>query len=82
MERRIMFGDMLKCPFCGNEKVKVISCDEDCCDDTECEGCIKKCYAVRCPKTEGGCGATSGWNKTKEEAKNAWNCREGQSDEI
>ena len=47
-----------------------------------CEGCIKKCYAVCCPKTEGGCGATSGWNKTKEEAKNAWNCREGQSDEI
>jgi len=52
------------CPFCGQDVAKV---EED----------PYKVYVV-CNYHEGGCGATSGYHHSKEEAIEAWNRRAGE----
>lgn len=53
------------CPFCGGKNICII-------DESEPE---HPEFAVCCDMTEGGCGATSGYRRTKEEAIEAWNRR-------
>ncbi|MCB6992419.1 Lar family restriction alleviation protein [bacterium 210820-DFI.6.37] len=68
--------DKLKpCPFCGGEELSIESCKslEEC---EEFEGCNDDGYvAVVCDMTAGGCGSSSGYYKTKQEAIAAWNRR-------
>lgn len=67
--------ELRSCPFCGGHNLRIISCDEDCCDDIDCSGCDTKTFAVCCPIHQEGCGCSSGWKPTKEEAIKAWNNR-------
>lgn len=63
------------CPFCGKDLAKLITCAEEACTD-DCPGkCERMTYAICCPITKGGCGATSGFRKTPKEAEAAWNKR-------
>lgn len=63
------------CPFCGENKAVFRDCKElQGCDSWEhCreDGMI----AVVCDFTAGGCGASSGYRETYEEAATAWNMR-------
>ena len=72
-----MSEPLKKCPFCGGENVEFDTCKglEDCPDFTEC---INPSYhAVVCNVNKGGCGASSGFYPTKEEAAEKWNRRVG-----
>ena len=65
------------CPFCGNEKLVIL---EESTDSEIYENIIN--YAVCCDFHRGGCGATSGYRISEEEAIEAWNKRVGErSDE-
>lgn len=57
-------SQLMACPFCDQEVAKV---EED----------PYKVYVV-CNYHEGGCGATSGYHHSKEEAIEAWNRRGGK----
>ena len=66
------------CPFCGNKNIHIESCKdlEDC-------GNFEECYndgyvAVICSFNNGGCGASSGYRKSSDEAMEAWNYREAK----
>lgn len=59
------------CPFCGNTKLFVGTEMEILTDENEIGGG----YTVCCDYTQGGCGATSGYRETKEEAISVWNKR-------
>lgn len=63
------------CPFCGREVAKVMTARE-LFRDEGIEG-IGGFYAI-CGVNEGGCGTSSGWHKTEEEAMEAWNRRGGK----
>lgn len=71
--------DKLKpCPFCNStEHIKIISCCDDSCESANCSDCDFIMYTVCCCVTSGGCGASSGYKETKEEAKEHWNRRVG-----
>lgn len=71
---------LLPCPFCGKSVIvcftdarelatcgRYADCEEDDCD----------MVAVVCDYTRGGCGATSGYRETEEEAAELWNRRAG-----
>lgn len=61
------------CPFCGNKNISVVVDNAEyslgLTDETN------KCFKVICSKTSCGCGASSGWRNTKQEAVDTWNSR-------
>lgn len=64
------------CPFCKSQKApELSSCiDMEACVDFEaCES--DGVFCVCCDFNKGGCGASSGFRFTKEEAIEAWNTR-------
>lgn len=69
-------GELKPCPFCGQTKYLVVGTDEEL--NTCVEGTIPGFYTVCCSAAEGkgGCGATSGFKKDREEAIELWNKRE------
>lgn len=79
------------CPFCGKSGTAVLSdaCSDEQCGNFEdevcpnydpigvrvdCEGLCPIHYVV-CDVRKGGCGASTGWHETTEEAVKAWNTR-------
>ena len=69
--------ELTPCPFCGNEKLVIL--DEGC--SSEIYENIPN-YAVCCDFYRGGCGATSRYHRTEEEAIEAWNRRVGEQNEV
>lgn len=69
-------GNKLKpCPFCGCKEIMIANCIEleDC---EKFEGCDEEVYLTAvCNFNKGGCGASGGYRRTKEEAIEAWNRR-------
>jgi hypothetical protein len=64
------------CPFCGKfAPVHVEDCTFDPCPDAECDLCEERAYRVICDTDRDGCGASSGWYETREEAADGWNER-------
>ena len=57
------------CPFCGDKKAPNVMPDE------EIDGSDNGQFVVCCSMCFGGCGATSGYCDTEEEAIEAWNRR-------
>lgn len=75
---------LIPCPFCGwgktvefTDALEMESCkkalDKDCCCDYEPNGC--QMVAVVCNVNKGGCGASSGYAGSYEEAAKKWNSR-------
>ena len=72
--------ELKPCPFCGNEKLIITTCEElELCDNLEKCECIP-CYTVCCDFHQGGCGAASGYRQTESEAIEAWNRRAGEQE--
>ncbi len=77
----MMAGKLLKsCPFCGKSVAEIDDAKEleDCpyfddCDHAEYEQCSM--HSVVCNIHKGGCGASSGYYVTVEDAVDAWNRR-------
>lgn len=63
------------CPFCGKDVVSFINCQEmrACEDFRQCED--GHYLSVVCSFKNGGCGASSGFFPTAQEAADAWNRR-------
>ena len=65
--------ELLSCPFCSNNKISVIVNDAEyslgLTDKTDVY------FKVICSITSGGCGASSGWYNTRQEAADRWNTR-------
>ena len=80
------------CPFCGKLVATLSNAKEleDCSDfedDDRCPACMDwsgGCgyHTVVCGVTEGGCGASTGYFPTKEEAIAAWNRRAEKGGEV
>ena len=70
--------ELKPCPFCGGEKLVITSCAElEICNNFEkCER--THYYTVCCDFNQGGCGASSGYRPSKEEAIEAWSRRAGE----
>lgn len=71
--------DNLKpCPFCGNKNTAVVV------DNAEYAlGLVNDedvCFKVICSTTSCGCGASSAWCDTRQEAVDRWNKRKGEGD--
>ena len=72
---------LLPCPFCGRDMARFITCHE-----VEACGQFNRCdrdgsFAVICSFVYGGCGSSSGFYESREEAAEAWNKRtEGEAD--
>lgn len=68
--------ELKECPFCRKTETLAIV---DCIELEECdqfEHCDKDTYkTVVCRYDEGGCGASSGYRPTEQEAIDAWNTR-------
>lgn len=74
--------ELIPCPFCGKsvaEHTTIQDCemcanfeDEEMCPEYECCG---HGHFVACNVNKGGCGASTGWYQTPEEATEAWNRR-------
>ncbi|MBU2701144.1 hypothetical protein Ga0466249_002258 [Sporomusaceae bacterium BoRhaA] len=64
----------LSCPFCGGKNIEFDDCKgtEACNNFEECKSAY---YTVVCNINKGGCGASSGYYQTKEQAIKAWNRR-------
>lgn len=66
-------SELLTCPFCDNNKISVVV------DNAEYSlGLVDETnvhFSVICSTTSCGCGASSGWRDTEEEAIEAWNTR-------
>jgi len=76
--------ELRECPFCGKKVAEYATV-------WECEQCAnfqepvcqnyqdwpEECgiHLVVCPSNRGGCGASTGWHISKEDAANAWNRR-------
>lgn len=68
------------CPFCGKQDPVHVA------DSNEINGALPSdenykfnpYHAVVCSFTDGGCGATGGYRRTKCEAIEAWNIRDGE----
>lgn len=66
------------CPHCGKEAARFTDCTESVCSGHSCEyiaTCRCMTFAIVCDRHHGGCGATGGYYRTKEEAIEAWNRR-------
>ena len=65
------------CPFCGKGIARFVTCQEV----RACGGwraCEEGRYlSIACSFQDGGCGASSGFFPTAQEAADAWNRREG-----
>ena len=64
-----------RCPFCGRNKAKFADCKE-----VQCCASFERCKedgpaAVVCAFLSGGCGGSSGFRESYEEAAAAWNKR-------
>lgn len=76
--------DKLKpCPFCGKsvatftdmkELEECFNYDQNICDDFDYW--CKKYPLIVCDATKGGCGASTGYSESKEEAIKKWNRRD------
>lgn len=77
--------ELKKCPHCG-KNTAIISSAKSCeeCMNFESDKCPNYLYNdddncslkfVVCDVHQGGCGASSGWYNTEEEAAKAWNRR-------
>lgn len=75
--------ELTPCPFCGNEKLVILDegCNFEIYENSEIFENIPN-YAVCCDFYRGGCGATSGYRRTEEEAIEAWNRRVGEQNEV
>lgn len=62
-------GTLKPCPFCGNRDVTMIT--------RRGKDGWRDRYHVLCDYSEGGCGASSGWYHSDDEAAESWNRREG-----
>lgn len=71
------------CPFCG-KSVAVLSDVQDCemCANFESNACPRFTNQKSCPWifvvcncSKGGCGTTTGWFRSEEDAIEAWNRR-------
>lgn len=60
------------CPFCGSEKAPRALHWKDIDEDSHCDAAN---YAVCCQVGDGGCGAVSGYDRTRKAAKARWNQR-------
>ena len=56
------------CPFCGNKYVYLMK--------RHATGGWRDKYCVLCDYNDGGCGASSGWYHSPDEAAEYWNRRE------
>ena len=67
--------NLKKCPFCGGEHIEIDSCNGlEACENFE--ECGDAGYtAIVCDVTKGGCGASSGYFRSQDDAINAWNRR-------
>jgi len=70
-----MSEELKPCPLCGLKVATVTTCA----DLEECEN-FETCedsgfHIVVCDVNKGGCGASSGYRKTYDEAIEAWNWR-------
>lgn len=63
------------CPFCGNKSAVYTDNEIDQVTEGEDGFNVDPCYAVICPMSEGGCGASGGYRPTEEMAIEAWNRR-------
>lgn len=70
-----MSNKLRGCPFCGKSVAYIADCHElqDCKNFEACEG--EGYVSVVCNFNKGGCGASSGYFRTTEEAIFAWNRR-------
>lgn len=69
--------ELKPCPFCGQDMARFVTCHE-----VEACGEFNRCnnegsYAVICSFLYRGCGSSSGFYQTREEAARAWNQRAG-----
>lgn len=68
--------ELSKCPFCGKiTPVTIATAEEmgDCKDGADCIECGHFCAV--CDYSDGGCGASSRYARTPEEAAESWNRR-------
>jgi Lar family restriction alleviation protein len=63
---------LVPCPHCGAEKSLFVGTDEQIDEDLSA---FTGYYAVCCSKLKGGCGSTSGYYPTEQEAVDNWNRR-------
>lgn len=67
--------ELKPCPFCGQDIARFVTCHE-----VEACGEFYRCnhegsYAVICSFLYGGCGSSSGFYQSRQEAAEAWNQR-------
>ena len=69
---------MKQCPFCGNKNIIFDGCRglEMCNEFEDCHENEMK--SVVCSVNKGGCGASSGFYFTEEQAIEKWNIRDGK----
>ena len=67
--------DLAPCPHCGKDIAMFSDCQElQCCESfSRCPSV--SCHLVICSYLYGGCGSSSGFHQTYEEAAEAWNRR-------
>lgn len=63
-------SELKNCPFCGNKNIIL---DDD--NDPAVYVLQSELHIVVCDFNQGGCGASTGWEATKEQAIKAWNQR-------
>ncbi len=70
----LALGGLKECPFCSDEKAPAVmsALDIDGSLDAETH---ENNFAVCCRVGEGGCGATSGYARSKKQATIQWNRR-------
>ena len=66
-------AELKPCPFCNNKKISVVVDSAEyslgLIDETDVH------FKVICSTTSCGCGASSGWCNTEQEAVESWNTR-------
>lgn len=71
-------AELKSCPFCNNNKISVVVDNAEyslgLIDETDVH------FKVICSTTSCGCGASSGWRNTKQEAIECWNTRTPQKE--
>ena len=72
--------ELKPCPFCGGQNIGFDSCKllEECANFEECR--LSEYHSIVCKCIKGGCGASSGYYLTVEDAIEAWNRRTRHDD--